>query len=157
MQRYCLDTSVLINGWHKRYRPDVFPSIWATISDLMLDATVFSCEEVYLELKEQDDDLFKWADERRKSFLQPDEYVNDEMLNVMARFPNLAARGASLNKADPWIVAVARVSGAVVVTDEQPSEKSRSTKPPKLPNVCEALNVQWMRPIDFLAAMKIKF
>ncbi len=124
----------------------------------MSDATVFSCEEVYLELKEQDDDLFGWADERRKHFLQPDEKVNDEMLNVMATFPNLAAKGASLNRADPWIVAVARIKWAVVVTDEQPSaEKARPTKPPKLPNVCEALDVQWMRPIDFLAAMKIKF
>jgi hypothetical protein len=45
----------------------------------------------------------------------------------------------------------------LVVTDEQPAEKLKPTKPPKLPNACETMNVAWIRPIDFLAAMKIKF
>lgn len=156
MQQYCLDTSFLINGWHKRYRRDVFPTIWVTLESLLENTTVFSCEEVYLELKEQEDDLFEWVEARKKSFYQPNEEVNDEMLNVMSRFPNLAAKGTSLNRADPWVLAVARVMGATVVTDEQPAEKQRATKPPKLPNACEGLNVPWMRPIDFLAAMKIK-
>jgi hypothetical protein len=156
MQRYCLDTSFLINGWHKRYRRDVFPTIWAMLEALFENSTVFSCEEVYFELKEQDDDLFEWAENHKKVFLQPTEEVNVEMGNVMSRFPNLAAKGTSLNRADPWVLALARVTGATVVTDEQPAEKQRPTKPPKLPNACEGLNVPWIRPIDFLAAMKIK-
>jgi Domain of unknown function (DUF4411) len=154
---YCLDSSFLINGWQKRYRPDVFPSIWTTLSSLIDEKVVFSCEEVYLEIKEQQDDLFKWVDAHKRAFLQPDENVSSEMLKVMAKFPNLAAKGAALNRADPWVVALARVNGAIVVTDEQPAEKQKPTKPPKLPNVCEGLDIRWMRPIDFLAAMKIKF
>jgi hypothetical protein len=157
MQPYCLDTSFLINGWHKRYRRDVFPSIWVALESLFQERVVFSCEEVYLELKEQEDDLFDWADNHKAAFLPPTEEVNDQMAYVMSKFPNLAAKGASLNRADPRVLSLARVSGAIVVTDEQPAEKQKATKPPKLPNACEGLNIAWIRPIDFLAAMKIKF
>lgn len=157
MIRYCLDTSFLINGWQKRYRPDVFPSIWDELTALIADSTVFSCEEVYLELKEQEDELFAWAERQKSAFIPPDEEVNLEMGQIMARFPNLAAMGSSVNRADPWVVAAARAKGAIVVTDEQPSEKQKPTKPPKLPNVCEGLDVRWMRPIDFLAALNLKY
>jgi hypothetical protein len=135
----------------------VFPSIWVAVESFFKETSVFSCEEVYLEIKEQEDDLSEWADDDKKAFLQPTEEVNDEMSNVMSRFPNLAAKGASLNRADPWVLSVARVSGAVVVTDEQPDGNRRATLPPKLPNACEALSIAWIRPIDFLAEMKIKF
>jgi hypothetical protein len=51
-QRFCLDTSFLINGWHKRYRIDVFPSLWLALGVLMDDGSVFSCDDVYRELQE---------------------------------------------------------------------------------------------------------
>lgn len=157
IQRYCLDTSVLINGWQKRYHPDVFPALWNRLHELISNRSVFSCEEVYLEIQAKDDALFEWVKTRKSAFLSPDDKVLAEMQVVMTRFQNFAAKGGSLNRADPWIVAQARVSGAIVVTDEQKVEKQKPTKPPKLPNVCEAMDVKWMTPIEFLSAAKMKF
>jgi len=156
-QRYCLDTSFLVNGWQKRYHPNVFPSLWACLDELIKKREVFSCEEVYIEVQKKTDELAAWVKDRKAAFLVPDENVTTEMHKIMDQFRNFAAIGGALNQADPWVVSVARVTGSVVVTDEQKAEKRKATKPPKLPNVCEAMNVQWMTPIEFLAAIKMKF
>lgn len=157
IERYCLDTSFLVNGWRKTYHPNVFPTLWTALDDLIAKGTVFSCEEVYLEIQKKTDDLAGWAKARKSAFLVPDDHVTLEMQNIMTKFRNFAAMGGSLNQADPWVVSVARVIGAVVVTDEQKAEKQKATKPPKLPNVCEAVHVGWMSPIQFLAAVNMKF
>jgi hypothetical protein len=155
-ERFCLDTSFLINGWHKRYRIDVFPSLWDTLSVLMQAGTVFSCHDVYLELQHQDDELLVWAKERAAAFEKPTEEVLAELARIMGRFSNFAAQGGAKNRADPFVIAHARVDGAIVVTDEQWADRQKATKPPKVPNACDALGVSWMRPIDFLGAIDIK-
>jgi len=119
---------------------------------------VFSCEEVYNELKDQQDALFDWAKARRGAFEKPNEEVLEELARIMTRFRNFAAQGGgSRNRADPFVIAHARVAGAVVVTDEEAVQRQKPTKPPKIPNVCEEMSVLWMPPADFLAATGIVF
>jgi len=157
-QRFCLDTSFLINGWNKRYPVNVFPALWDALSGLMGRQLVFSCEEVYNELKHQQDALFDWAKARRAAFEKPNEEILEELARIMAQFRNFAAQGGgSRNRADPFVIAHARVAGAVVVTDEEPVQRQKPTKPPKIPNVCEEIGVLWMPPADFLAAAGIVF
>ncbi len=157
-QRFLLDTSFLINGWHKRYRIDVFPSLWDAIGGLMDEGVVLSCEQVYQELQGQRDTLSEWAKKRRSVFKEPTEEVIAELSTIMTRFTNFAAKGGgSNNRADPWVIAHAIVNGAIVVTDEQPAKRQKPTKPPKIPNVCDELEILWATPIDFLAKAGIYF
>lgn len=155
--RYCIDTSLFINGWRKHYRPDVFPNVWNTLDELIAAGVLFSCDAVYDELQAQADDLAEWAKARREIFEKPKDDTFLEMQAVMLEFPNFAAQGGSTNAADPWLIAHARLANAVIVTDERSAERQRPTKPPKLPNVCEHLGMQWMGPVDFLAANGIVF
>ena len=154
---YCLDTSFLINGWHKRYRRSVFTALWDALDLLIHDGAVFSCYEVFEELKKQEDDLLDWAKRRRDMFKDPDENVLKEMRTIMSSHPNIAAAGGSLNKADPWTIAQAKVSGAILVTDEEPAPRQRPTKPPRIPDVCEALGIPWMSPIHFFEHAEIRW
>lgn len=156
-QRFCLDTSFLINGWHKHYRIDVFPSLWDVLGTLMDEGVVFSCEDVFRELKDKEDTLLKWAKQHRNAFERPTEEVLGNLAQIMRRFSNFAAQGGARNRADPIVIAHAQVDDAVLVTDEHPSEKQKPTKPPKIPNVCSTLGIPWMTPIDFLAAIDIAF
>jgi hypothetical protein len=155
-KRYLLDTSFLVNGWRKHYRIDVFPSIWERLDNLMQDSTVFSCYEVFEELKAKDDELHAWAAERRKLFERPKPIVLKEIAKVMQQFPTFAAKGTSLNAADPWVIAHARACGATIVTDENSNPKASPTKPPKIPDVCRSLVIECLKPIDFLSAIGIK-
>ena len=152
---YLLDTSVLINGWTKRYKRSVFPSVWKSIEELSARRTIISCDEVYREIERGSDDLFEWAKQRRPMFHKPDDAVISEVRRVMKRFPNFAADGGSRNSADPWVIAHAIANDAIVVTDEGKASKEKDTRPPKIPNACEAMSVRWMTPIDFLEAIGV--
>jgi len=122
----------------------------------MDEGVVFSCEEVYGEIKKQDDALFKWAKERVTVFKKPTQEVLEQLKQVMSRFPNFAAQGGSTNRADPFVIAHAWAVGAIVVTDEERADRQKATKPPKIPNACDKLGLSWMTPIDFLAAIGIE-
>jgi hypothetical protein len=148
---------VFINSWQQHYRIDVFPAVWTALDGLICDGRVISCLEVYAELEKQHDDLFAWAKARKKLFEIPTRETTDEMTALMGRFPNFAAAGGTANAADPWLIAHAKVSDAVVVTFEQFQERSRPTKPPKIPNVCIDLGMRWLSPIDFFAETNISF
>jgi hypothetical protein len=57
----------------------------------------------------------------------------------------------SRSMGDPWVIAHAKVHGAIVVAEEVPKNE-QSTKV-KTPDVCKALNVPCIRTIEFLRAI----
>jgi len=75
----------------------------------------------------------------------------------MSSHKHFAAHGRSSNATDPWVIAEAMVAGAVVVTDEISNPNRRLTIPPKIPDVCNDLHVDWVSPIDFLALAGVKW
>jgi Domain of unknown function (DUF4411) len=152
---YCLDTSFLINGWNKRYRIDVFPTVWATIEANFGERAICSCEEVYNETQAQRDELSAWTKRHRAFFHNPGAETLAELARVMARFPNFVAQGGSTNGADPLVIAQAIVLDAVVVTDEVQAN-TKPTKPPKIPNACDVMGVRWVSPIDFLKELGVR-
>jgi hypothetical protein len=155
--RYCLDTSVFINSWQEHYRIDVFPAVWEALDGLIRDGRIVSCLEVYGELEKQRDDLLKWAKARKQVFENPTRETTAQMQELMGKYPNFAAAGGSANAADPWLIAHARVTGTTVVTFEQFQERSKATKPPKIPNVCHEIGLPWLSPIDFFKDAGISF
>jgi hypothetical protein len=57
----------------------VFPSLWASLDELIKQGTVFSCDEVYIEIQKKTDDLAEWAKARKAAFHVPDNEVTSEM------------------------------------------------------------------------------
>jgi Domain of unknown function (DUF4411) len=112
---------------------------------------------VYEELKRQDDPLFRWAKKRRKCFENPTEETVLQLQELMNAYPNFAAASGTLNGADPLVISHARLAGAVVVTYEEKAAKRKETKPPKMPDVCDDLGMQYMKVPEFLKEMKISF
>lgn len=137
---FCTDTSALIYGWREAYPPDVFASVWDGIGQLASNGILIAPEEVLLELERREDELYQWARSHRSMFAQPDIVVQQEVKKIVNRWPTfipeISPDGAW---ADPYVIALATVRRAVVVTAEKPV--GANARRPKIPNVCYALNI----------------
>ena len=151
MKTYCLDTSVLINGWNKHYRRDVFPHVWDELGRRLACGQARVPWEVYKEIDKQADELREWISQYKEFIKRPSSDELRLIRDLMAIFPNMAAQGGSINAADPWVIVSAQSVNGIVVTDEKPQAVAKPTKPPKITFVCEQLGIPWMAPIDFLA------
>lgn len=74
-----------------------------------------------------------------------------DVVGILATHPSLikASIRHTIDPADPWIIAVARKNGCIVVTNELPR---RSTVKSKIPDVCEDLGVKCLRFEAFVQA-----
>ena len=146
---YCLDSGVFINSWSKNFPIDVFPSVWAHLDKLCRDNVVFVVPEVAEEVKRVDDGVSKWLKERKKIIARrtsDDVYQTKEIIN---RYQRLTAEGSSRSYADPWVIGYAFQRKATVVTEEQ---YSGSLHKPRIPDVCQDLELPHMNTIGLLRA-----
>jgi hypothetical protein len=134
------DTSAYINGWRIHYRPATFPTVWERIAEAMEDGRIMSPREVYNELQSKDDDVAAWAHDRVALFVDPSEQVQREVGPIQASFPNPGVR----DKADPFVIAEAKVRGFTVITYEGTNAITGArTKRwgEKMPGICERLAI----------------
>jgi len=50
---YVVDTNALIDLWRRRYPPDVFPTLWQRIEELISSGELVAPQEVLSELQKQ--------------------------------------------------------------------------------------------------------
>ncbi len=131
--KYCLDTSAWLDGWARDYPPDVFPTLWEKIDDLISDGTINATEEVYVELKKKDDSIIEWMKTRKQLFIPISEEIQEIVIELLSDHPRLVDTHRQRSQADPFVIATAESEGAIVVTGEIPRGKLDK---PKIPDVC---------------------
>ncbi len=136
---YCFDTSVFINAWQRDYPPDVFPTVWSYIEQLITDFRIVTPEEVRVELERKDDEVLKWALDRGHVFIPIDSSVQLAVAEILRRHPRLIDTRKGRSGADPFVVALAQIRGLSVVTYEKATGNLDS---PNIPDVCKALNIE---------------
>ena len=136
---YCFDTSVFINAWQRDYPPDVFPTVWNNIEQLITNLRILAPEEVRVELERKDDEVLKWAVERAYMFIPIDGAIQVAVTDILRRYPRLIDTRKSRSGADPFVVALAQIRDLTVVTYEK---ETRNMERPNIPDVCEALNIE---------------
>jgi Domain of unknown function (DUF4411) len=151
---YCSDTSTLIQSWVWDYRPSVFIGVWERLEAMVEEETRISSSEVLLELAKKQDEVHKWAKRRTKMFVQIDEAVQNEVRAVLRAYPRLIDTKKGRSGADPFVIALARIRGASVLTDERPSGNLNK---PKIPDVCQALGVECYRISDMFERQGLTF
>jgi Domain of unknown function (DUF4411) len=147
--KYSLDTSSLINGFRLNYPYLAFPRLWNEyIPELVVSGDLRATEEVLVELRRQDDELVQWiADYIDEIFIEVDEPIQHEVKAILRAHPGLIhARGRGHSGADPFVIALAKMHVATVVTEEGHS----SLKHPKIPDVCDALGMPCIRLADLI-------
>ncbi len=154
MTIFCFDTSAFLDAWTRNYPPDVFPQLWRAIEDEIAAGRVIAPEEVRVEFATKDDSVLKWAKKQRGLFVDLDDAQQVAVGEVLSRFPKLIDTRLGRSGADPFVIALARVRGAAVVSGEN---DDGSAKRPKIPTVCTAFGVRSMKPLDFIRANRWVF
>jgi hypothetical protein len=155
-QLYSIDTSALIDAWVRYYPPDVFSTLWEQLDGLAVDGRITAPDDVLLELKRGGDDLFKWAKARPHIFNTTTEPVENSVTHIVNTYPTfLPATSHDGIWADPYVIAQAATTGAIVVTGEKPA--GLGSKRIKIPNVCEAMRIECYSFLDLVRAERWRF
>ena len=137
---------MFIEGKKGPYGFDIAPRFWELIDEMIEGGRISCPTRVLRELLDGQDDLSAWARERRNSglFIEADPAVQEATAQVIqlvaTHYPDNQARRRFLDRADPWVIAHARVDGGTVVTSE--TRVPDNSLQVKIPNVCDQLQVQ---------------
>ncbi len=80
-------------------------------------------------------------------FRELDDIVQVEAAQILMQFPRLVGEKKLRTSADPFVIALARVEGLQVVTDEKPTG---SLARPNIPDVCAQLNMMVMSLLQLI-------
>lgn len=136
---YCVDTSSLIAAWQERYPIENFPKFWERMDGLVTDGRLISPIEVFNEIKKRSDELHSWLKGRKEGmFRELDDEIQIEVASVLQQFPRLVADKRLRTSADPFVIALARITGHQLVTEEKPTGRLNR---PNIPDVCAQLSL----------------
>lgn len=146
---YSFDTSAFLNSWNRYYPPDLFPSLWERFDDLINSGNIIATEEVFIELERKDDDVHRWALERKKMFVPMYGDIQQAAISILAQYPRLIDNRRNRSGADPFVIALAqtRMEDCAVVTYETHSD---SPDRPRIPDVCAALGIRCINVPDLI-------
>lgn len=159
--KYLFDANVFIQAKNLYYAFDICPGFWDWM-DHVVKADAGSIVNVCDELRLGRDDLAKWATARRAQpwFLKVDDASTQTVFQNIANHISSGTYTQSaiakfLGGADPWLIAKAKIIGAKVVTHEVSAPLSKKRVP--IPDVCNALGVEYTPPYEALRSMAASF
>lgn len=154
MNQYTLDTNIIID-FQRHYPRDIFPSPWEALEGLVDTQRVCICNEVLEELYRGGDDLHTWA----KTY--PNLVCPSSAEDIAAAKSISAAHQdwvrESTNAADPFLIAHAKVTKRVVVTNETPKGPGVINKNQKVPNVAATVGVSTITFFEFARSESWRF
>lgn len=146
---YVIDTNALIDGRRRIYPPTVFSGLWENFEDSIAAGEIFAPDEVLVELEKQDDDVHAWVRTQAGLFVPLDEDTQICVAEILVKYPEWIPPDRSRNMADAFVVALARVKGCTVVSNEKWTDSPYAHKI-KLPNVCDGMGVRRMNFLEML-------
>lgn len=143
---YCMDTSAILEGRRRAYPPDLFLQLWQNIEALIARGRLVAPEEVRIELSVKDDETFGWAKNQAGLFVPLDIGQLREVTLIANAFPGFVNDPKGKNRADPFVIALAKARRFRVVTQERPG----SPDSPKMPLTCDHFGVPYLRFLDMV-------
>ena len=147
---YVFDTNCFIVIGH--YYPEQFPSFWEEFNQAVEVGKIISVREVLRELDRNasEDHLVEWIKLHKSVFVTPSPAVM-RLVNEIFSVPHFEASLPDRKRlgnnpfADPFIIALAKVMGYCVVTQE-----SKKPHAARIPNICEYFDVDWTNLQGFM-------
>ncbi len=137
-----------MDAMKRMYPPANFPTLWARMGVLAADGRLLISEEVKHETAIHDDELKEWVEAvANLTVVLTDDVVAAEVTHVLRGNERLVMNMRGRNRADPFVIAVARLRGATVVTGEGADGTAAR---PKIPYVCTQLGVPCVRVLDVI-------
>lgn len=145
---YCFDTSALVAAWDERYPIDIFPWLWRGIAHQIVMETLILPDEVETELEKKSKEVSAWLRDAGPGIIATDNAIFAEAQSIIASHPRLVMERKRSYAADPFVIALARVRRATVVTEEGRGSISK----PKIPDVCADRRVRCISLLEFIRA-----
>lgn len=139
---FSVDSSSFMDWQARRYPTDVFPCIIREV-DSLVEAGRFVAPDIVREelLVVGTQEIASWMDDHDDVFVPTADILSDA-LEIQRRFPGLLDPKAEYEEADAYVIALARIRGGAVVTEETPaSEKNRPRRSHFIPDVCRELGI----------------
>ncbi|MEL7353333.1 MAG: DUF4411 family protein [Cyanobacteria bacterium P01_A01_bin.116] len=157
---YLLDSNIFIQAKNEYYGFDLCPGFWAWLKQQNEIGTVWSIVPVKEELVRGADELAQWVRDEGNMLFKP---MDSTASNAMVEVSNWVQQGdyrsdakrSFLSCADPFLIAFAKAHDYVVVSHETLVGSGR--KRVKIPAVCQALDVSYMRTFEMLRAEEASF
>ena len=125
----------------------VFPSLWSLIEEMIKVGELLPTDEVLAELSQKDDAVYQWAKTNSAMFVPLDEDIQRATQEILDQFPRLVGAMKDRNRADPFVIALAKVKDAIVVT----GEKSVGTRDrPRIPIVCDHFGISHRTMLELI-------
>ena len=139
---YSVDSSSFMD-WQARYYPvDVFTSVVGRIDALISDNRLVAPALVKEELSVVGTgDLIAWAKARPGIFVATGDLLGEAQA-IQNAFPGLRDPKAEFEEADAYVIALARIRGGIVITQETPAAEKRNPKRSHfIPDVCREMGI----------------
>ena len=149
--KYVFDANIFIN-LQRRQPIDLYKPLWEIISKYMHEGTIISSAEVFDEIKRGNDELKTWVKQREDCFVESNEEIQLCVRDILKQDRGLVDGGKKNNCADPFVIALAKLSKAKVVTEEIPSGNENA---PKIPDVCKKHGIECLNFVDFMREANI--
>jgi hypothetical protein len=143
----------LIESWVRNYRYSSFPSFWKKMETSIREGIMISPDIVLNELKRKEDELYEWAKSQEKLFVPLSTEIQEIHTDIINAYPKLIDSSKNRSMCDPWVIALAQVQGCKVVTEESRGSEKR----PKIPDVCDALGIKFLRIADLIEELNWSF
>ncbi len=158
--RYLLDANTYIEAKNQYYGMDICPAYWDWLDLQFAQCLVSSIDMIGKELKDGDDELAVWVKDRPEQFISNDDEDTQKIFTEIAQFVasgdyDPANMDTFLAKADPWIIAKAKATEAIVVTHE--SLAGPGSKKVKVPNICKHFEVGCINTFQLLRELEARF
>lgn len=143
---YSVDSSALIHGWRRIYRPKNFGFVWDRLEVLIEEDRFKASIEVYNDLEKKDDELFKWCKERKgKLVVDIDDKIQAHVARIMKAYPRLVDTVKGRSGSDPFVIALAASTNpTMTVVTEEFAGKVR------IPDVCNAEKIDYCGLADLI-------
>jgi hypothetical protein len=155
---YSLDTSMFMD-WQARYYPvDVFDTLRTHLEALIASGEAQAVELVREELKAvAPPAVSAWARTQTALFVPLDADLQSAGAAIEASYPDLADPKGIYQSADAFVIALARVRGGTVVSQETPAAEKRNAKQQHyIPDVCRELGIPCISLLGLLRQQQWK-
>lgn len=139
---YSVDTSSLMDWQARYYPPAIFTSLNDRLSELVTNGRFVAPALVHEELRAVGPpDLVTWASDNKAIFTATDQILADAVA-IQGQFAGLRDPKAEYEEADAYVIALARLRGGCVVTQEtEASQKRNPRRMHFIPDVCRELGI----------------
>jgi hypothetical protein len=151
---FIIDSNAFITPYNTFYSFEIAPSFWTNIEDRIISKNIVILDKVFDEIVAKEDKLNNWLqgiqglepiDHKNYGIIQNYGQVINHIQSCGLYTPVALHIWSQEQVADPWIVAAALTNQYTVISLEVPIHGLNVKKPsdkPKIPNICEQLNVK---------------